>query len=354
MAPWTRKLYDRAEPLLGLPPADFTRYAWPWLVPGAPTWLELRWRRDLARAGAVTGDAHASAVGLDEIEEVIACGLCGEETMRPLLSPRDPAGRWSYHVVACPSCGLLYRHPGIRADRLGDLYAVGYSSFLSGEYEAKRRRRYELVMDSFAPLFTQGDGRRLLDFGCGNGLFLRTAHERGFDPYGVDLSPDSIEQARTHPSGRNTWCGAPPEIPEIAAGGFDVITMWSVLAHLPDPVADLSMLRDLLAPDGVLLLLTVNAESLLLKAHRDRWNGFTRNHLKFFSPRTVRQLFDRVGFGAAVTHPHHIDEVESGEQHLAPLLERRLRRAIAAGNRGNMQRALAFVDPDGPARSGLS
>ena len=56
-------------------------------------------------------------------------------------------------------------------------------------------------------------------------------------------------------------------MPEIAAGGFDVVTMWSVLAHLATPVEDLTMLRGLLSDDGALMILTVNANSLLLKAH---------------------------------------------------------------------------------------
>ena len=305
------------------------------------------------RAPVVTGADHAAAVGLSEIEQVIGCSLCGEGRMRPLLRPRGPEGRWAYEVVACPECGLLYRHPGIRPDRLADLYASGYSSFLSGHYEAARRRRYELVMDAFGRLFAEGGGRRAFDFGCGNGLFLRTAHDRGFEALGVDLSPDSIAEARAHPGSRLAWCAAPQEVPEIAAGGFEVVTMWSVLAHLTDPVEDVTMLRTLLAPEGVLLLLTVNANSLLLRAHRGAWAGFTENHLKIFGPQTLPLLFRRAGFGAAVLRPTYVDDVEAGTVRLAPRDKRRLWRTIERGNRGNTLRAVAFVDPDGPARWGL-
>jgi SAM-dependent methyltransferase len=307
----------------------------------------------LRRAPVVTGAAHGRDVGLHEIEEVIGCSLCGESRMRPLLRPRARDGAWAYHVVACPGCGLLYRHPGIRPERLGDLYASGYSRFLAGEYEGPRRRRYELVMDAFGSLFAEGDGRRVFDFGCGNGLFLRAAHERGFDGFGVDLSPDSIADARAHPGSRQAWCGVPDEVPEIAAGGFDVVTMWSVLAHLTDPVEDVTMLRRLLAPGGVLLLLTVNANSLLLKAHRSAWNGFTRNHLKFFGPSTLPLLFRRAGFRAAVLRPTYVDDVDAGKVRLAARDERRLRRTIDRGNQGNTLRAVAFTDDDGPARWGL-
>jgi hypothetical protein len=41
----------------------------------------------------------------------------------------------------------------------------------------ERQRRYRLVLDAFHPVFSDGSGRRLLDFGCGVGLFLELAHE---------------------------------------------------------------------------------------------------------------------------------------------------------------------------------
>jgi SAM-dependent methyltransferase len=328
-------------------------------VPGMDLLLELRWAIRNRRARVMSPEQHAAAVAdpgrrAAEIEEPTPCLLCGGARLRPLFHARDrkhqPPG-WDYHVVRCADCGLLFRHPGIRPERLGDLYSSGhYSEFLAGEYTRKRVRRYRVTMEPFGRLFRKGRGRRLLDFGCGNGLFLDVAHRRGFDCYGVDLAADAIEAARAKPSGRNAFHGTPMEVPELAAGGFDVITMWSVLAHLARPVDDLTMLRDLLAPDGVLLLLTVNAASLRLKHDLDTWGGFTPNHLAIFAPETLRLLFRRAGFGAVVMPPWYGETIERGTTRLSEREQRRLRRAIDRGNRGNMLRAAAFVDPDGPRR----
>ena len=328
----------------------------PYVLPGEAGLRESRWRRLLRRAPVVTQEQHAAAVGVGEIEEMLGCDLCGEQRIQPLFAPRDrrhDPPRWAYHVVRCPSCGFLFRNPGVRADRLGDLYAGSYGKFLTGRYAKRRQDRYRLVMDAFAPLFGGGSGRRLLDFGCGAGLFLEVAHERGFDGYGVDLSEDSIERARGRPGGRNTWFGAPRDVPEIAGGGFHVATMWSVLAHLATPVEDLSTMRDLLTPDGVLLILTVNANSLQLKTHRSRWNGFTPNHLKFYAPDTLPLLLRKAGFGAVAIQPMYGDAVEAGTTGLPADQERRLRRHVDRGNQGNMMRAVAFRDPDGPGAWGL-
>jgi SAM-dependent methyltransferase len=326
----------------------------PFVTPGAGRLHELRWERLTARAPVVTQEEHAAKVGVGEIEEMIACDLCGEQRIQPLFRVESrQRGRWVYHVVRCPECGFLYRNPGVRAERLGDLYEGEYGEFLTGAYARKRKRRYKAVMRAFSPLFARGEGRRLLDFGCGAGLFLDVAHRRGFDCYGVDLSEDSIERARERPSGARTWHGTPRDVPEIAAGGFHVVTLWSVLAHLAEPVRDLRMVRELLAPDGVALILTVNANSLLLKARRERWNGFTPNHLKFFSPTTLPLLLRAAGFGAVVFKPMYGDGVETGRTLLSSGQQARLRRNVDRGNQANMMRAVAFADPDGPGQWGL-
>ncbi len=327
----------------------------PWLLPGAPTYYRARWAWMLRRAPLVTGAEHAARTGVAEIEEIIACDLCGQQRFQPLfLTVAGKRRRRRYHVVRCPDCGLLYRQPGIRPERLGELYSSGrYAKFLTGRYSAQRQRRYRLVMDAFAPLFADGAGRRLLDVGCGAGLFLEVAHERGFDCHGVDLSADAIDHARTQPWGRNAHHGAPQDVPEIAAGGFDVITLWSVLAHLAQPVEDLRVLRRLLAPGGVLLLLTVNANSLLLKARREQWDGFTPNHLKFFSPGTLEILLARAGFAAVTMPPMPPDSVAAGTSRLTRGELWRLRRSTERGNTGNMLRAVAYADADGPRSWGI-
>jgi SAM-dependent methyltransferase len=331
-------------------------------VPGVDRLLERRWAARVREAPVMTPQQHAAAVAdparrAAALEVPVGCVLCGGARLRPLMHVHDRKRnppRWNYHVVRCADCGFMFRHPGIRPERVGDLYSIGnYAEFLAGKYTRKRIRRYEVAMAGFGPLFERGDGRRLLDFGCGNGLFLDIAHERGFECHGVDLAADAIEVARRKPSGRHAYHGSPNEIPELAAGGFDVITLWSVLAHLAEPVEDLTMLRGLLAPDGVLVVLTVNANSLKLKRELESWGGFTPNHLVFFAPQTLRLLFARTGFASVAMPPWYGEPVERGTTRLGPRAQRNLRRTIDRGNRGNMLRAAAFADPDGPRRWGM-
>ena len=350
LAAMVKRQLLRAARALGVPPRKNLHH---W-APGA-AFLEARWALRIRRAPVMTAAEHSASVADQQrkhkrIEETIACLLCGEDRRRPVFHARV-GKRVNYHVVRCESCGFLFRHPGIRPEKLGNLYSSGkYAEFLGGHYTAKRRRRYQFVLDAFEPLFDEGGGRRLLDFGCGNGLFMELAHERGFDVHGVDLAADAVEVARQRPGCEKAFHSSPMDVPEIAAGGFDVITMWSVLAHLPRPVEDLSMLRGLLAPDGVLVILTINANSLLLKRQLDRWGAFTPNHLVFFAPSTLQLLLERAGFGAVAFSIMYGDSLEAGTTRLPPREQERRRRAMERGNRANMMRAVAFAGPEGPAR----
>lgn len=270
------------------------------------------------------------------------CPLCGHDGVRVRFSPgyETADGTARYRAGHCAGCGLLYRVPAIRPERVHELYSDGtYAAFLEGAYGDTRRTRYRMVLDAFSPSFDDGEGRTVLDFGCGTGVFLDLAIERGFDVHGVDLAPDARRIAGDR-IGHDRVARSPEHFGSHVPRTFDLVTMWSVLAHISEPLAHMRWMRTLVSPGGNLLVYTVNSRSLQRVARASRWSGFTKNHLIFWDPDNLRRLMLEAGFSRVDFRPFYgiSDEIaDTFPEHLL----RRHRATVDRWDGGNMLAAVA-------------
>ncbi len=314
--------------------------------PGEARRLEKNWQKFINTRAPTTVAEYTQRRSVNEIEEIIPCMLCDNDTFLPLFTPAKKD--WSYDVVMCSECDLMYRNPNIIPEHLHVLYdKVNYNNFLSGTYSGNRQSKYRSVLASFKDLLPEDikDGQEslsVLDFGCGNGLALEVMQKRGYETWGVDLSPESVESAKELLGHKRVWCGDPAEIQELEGKKFDIITMWSVLAHLPRPIETFKMLRSFLKPGGALLVFTVNANSLLVKRDHQNWNGFTRNHLAFYTPKTAELLFKKAGFGEFYTRPHYGNVATKIRNKMPEAVWNTYKTSVLENQAGNMNRFLAF------------
>jgi SAM-dependent methyltransferase len=159
---------------------------------------------------------------------------------------------------------------------------------------------YEIWLDRIESHKTPG---RLLDVGCGTGLFLAVARRRGWIPFGIDESREATTHAREH-FGLDVWIGDFVDF-EAEDRRFDVITGWDIIEHSRDPVTLLQSCRRCLAPDGILGLSTPNQRSILdlvagalyrltggwLKSPLDKF--YIEQHFLYFSPQTLENTLAR-------------------------------------------------------------
>src|SRR3954454_20422284 len=85
-----------------------------------------------------------------------------------------------------------------------------------------------------------GPGTRLLDLGCGNGVFARAAADRGALVTGVDTDPAAVRLAAAEVPEGTFAVGTAEEPPP---GGFDVVAAVQWLMHVAAPVAVLAATR---------------------------------------------------------------------------------------------------------------
>ena len=112
-----------------------------------------------------------------------------------------------------------------------------------------------------------GEGTRLLDIGCGAGLALRFAADRGGDVTGLDASPALREIARHRVPGAQMIQGELQSLP-FGDDAFDAVTGFNSFQYAADPVAALREAKRVTAPGGrILALVWSPAEMCELAPH---------------------------------------------------------------------------------------
>jgi len=99
--------------------------------------------------------------------------------------------------------------------------------------------------------------RNVLDVGCGTGSFLDLARQAGLQTFGLELNPKAAGKARA--KGHQIFDRLLHELPPDACpGGFDMITLFQVLEHVPDPVGILNEAYAQLKPGGFISIAVPN------------------------------------------------------------------------------------------------
>jgi SAM-dependent methyltransferase len=216
------------------------------------------------------------------------CTICGGkvDAVRDLRWRKD-----GYDIVACRSCGVLFRAELPAPGELRDIYGASYFSgsdaedggrsypdYLGEEPNHRANARVRLRL-----LGCYSQPGRLLDVGCAAGFFLDEASSAGWEVEGVELAPPMADHAREQ-LGIAVHAASFQEL-ELTERSFDAITMWDYIEHSTDPRGDLAHAAALLRPEGLLALSTGDVGSIAARLSGSRWHLLTPHHHNFFFTR---------------------------------------------------------------------
>ncbi len=226
------------------------------------------------------------------------CKLCANN-LRPLLTVEG----FDYYI--CKRCGLIQMIPPKRKENVKDDYQkFGLENYL--EFVKKfRYSQYKKDIETVKKYKKEGV---LLDIGCGTGEFLEIAKSNGFIPYGVEPSFSAWLMAREKGEVlKDEW-----EKINFAEGSLDIITLWSVLEHMVDPIFSLKKIKIALKEDGIIAIRTPVSSGLLIKLSIILFRlsaglikypvktifqiDYHYPHFYIFNLKNLRVIFEKVGF----------------------------------------------------------
>lgn len=215
----------------------------------------------------------------------------------------------------CPVCGgnglgiPRYRKVGLA--RCGDCDLVFHSrtpadardAYVNGEYvsrhvdyvEEERAARHIAEQRASWLLRFTGPGS-LLELGSGRGFFLDAARRRGFEPLGIEPSPDlagrACEEFRVE-----VKQGFLEDV-DLSGRRFSSVCMFHVLEHVEEPVAMLGQLAERMVEPGLIVLEVPNIASAMARRRAETWGAVQPDnlHITQFTPSTLSSAVERAGF----------------------------------------------------------
>lgn len=236
------------------------------------------------------------------------CEVCHTEDRKALYHLSD------CDVLKCKNCGLVFIDLTGRDDAFKDLYSSEYFNTRDkynpdildvhgNEFGTAVTSEFLKGLETIENVRKRG---RLLDVGCGTGIFLNMARKRGWEVSGVDVSDYAAHIAKER-FGLQVDLRPLTEI-KFPSGYFDVITLWDSIEHFSHPSLYLREINRILKHDGILILNTPNENSLSRTIARLLYHVsfglfkyparrlYHKYHSYYFSEQTIKALLADSGY----------------------------------------------------------
>jgi len=234
----------------------------------------------------------------EKYSKIINCPLCGSSSK----SQEQLFIKNGYTFVRCNHCEMIFTNPQVNQDLLGELYGESKANDIwvelqKSEKEKKWKKDYYTNSLDLICKFITKEKIRLLDIGCSTGYFLDIVSKNKplWHLKGIELSENAYHEALS--KGYTIEKKFINELGEEER--FDIFSMFGVLEHIPTPN---TILEDIKAhcnknESSLVIAVVPNAYSLyhmFLQKNSLSFDG--RNHLLYFSEKTLRRLFEQNDF----------------------------------------------------------
>ena len=226
-------------------------------------------------------------------ETVMICPVCRWDEIQVEFEP---------DIFQCRGCRAYFRNPRPTQAEIVRSYSTGAVYKLWQQTSVGRDKLWRSRLKLIMPYVNSG---RLLDIGTGDAHFLSIANKH-FTTLGTDINQSAAQYA--HQRGHKLLVSPIHELP-LDDALFDVITMWHVLEHLPNPGESLRVVFRLLKPKGIFVAAVPNELFPIVTNRAKRLISVSpigspfappifgeEIHLTYFIPQTLNSALVGAGF----------------------------------------------------------
>jgi 2-polyprenyl-3-methyl-5-hydroxy-6-metoxy-1,4-benzoquinol methylase len=239
-------------------------------------------------------------------QEDIYCPFCKQTEIYTKFKLTD------HNILRCSSCDFMWLYPQPTLGQLKEVYDISYfknAEFFEGndatlygyhDYLAERftkQEEYSPIILKAKKLLRNGEDVNplFLDVGCGLGFFMDVAQDEGCQVSGIEFNASAVERIRSKyifP----VFLGDILEFPDDQV--YDIAAMMDVIEHFQHPIEAIKKIHQILKPGGILVLSTMDCDSIVSRLLGKRLEDFRRvnEHLYFFTKKTISTLLEQEGF----------------------------------------------------------
>jgi len=195
------------------------------------------------------------------------------------------------YLVTCSECGMIFENPRYSSEIIIKGYMASQESGHDSQYSMRVYSFYRALKKNTK--FLPSPGAKVLDIGTAGGAFLDAAHRYGYVAFGMEPSADLVARGKLR--GLQIEQGT-IENHNFEHGSFDMVCLWDVIEHLPDPKAALTKIKELLKPDGILLINFPDIGTTQAKLAGKRFWWILSVHLHHFTRKSIKNICSRTGF----------------------------------------------------------
>jgi 2-polyprenyl-3-methyl-5-hydroxy-6-metoxy-1,4-benzoquinol methylase len=238
------------------------------------------------------------------------CPICNGRKFIAHIETKDfTVSQETFSLQKCETCSLIFTNPRPEENQLYKYYqsdqytshTTDNQSVIDYVYRFCRsftlRWKHSLIKENVIAK----EHLSILDYGCGTGDFLNFCKSKGHTVVGFEPTEKAREIARSK------------QLNIIRAlddshFGFDVITLWHVLEHVPDLNETLTLLSNRLNKNGTMFIAVPNPESADAELYQENWAGYdVPRHLWHFSKQAMQLLVKKTGLHFKGVIPMKLD-----------------------------------------------